>query len=154
MKQADSASREWSGGCSASFQLTTEHCSRNLWFKTKSKLCASLFLGSIACESFSDLQGDRSWLGKGQGRGDDEALKAFDAKSPVNRRESSSGFHRICTFLALRIAVVPGRSWKAKPAQNRKCQNNQCLPPGRWILQYLSVMGDSAHRASHFMRKM
>lgn len=53
MKQADSASGEWSGGCSDFFQLTTEQCSRNWWFKTKFKLCASLFPGSVACERVS-----------------------------------------------------------------------------------------------------
>lgn len=93
-------------------------------------------------------------MGKGQGRADHEASKAFVAKSAILRGESSSGFHRICTFLLLTLAVVPSRSWKAKPAQKGKCQENQWLPPGRWILQCLSVVGDSAHRASRFTRKM
>lgn len=91
-------------------------------------------------------------MGKGQGRAGYEASEMFVAKSAVGRGENSAGFHS--AFSVLTVAVVPGRRWKAKPAQKKKCQNNQWLPPGRWILQCLSVMGDSAHRASRFMSKM
>lgn len=98
MKQADSASGKWSGGCSDSFQLTTQQCCRNLWFKTKFfKLCASLFLGSVACERVSVIFKE---TGLGWVRGKAGLIMRLQRcwEVPVNRGESQVDFTEFVHF--------------------------------------------------------